>query len=36
MQSSTPVAEPVRDDIPRIDGAVSVGEDLKFQRSWWR
>jgi hypothetical protein len=36
MHSSKPVAEPVRDEIPRIEDAVSVGEDLDFQRSWWR
>jgi hypothetical protein len=24
------------DKIPRIDDAIAVGEDLKFQRTWWR
>lgn len=28
--------KPVGDDVPRVDGAVAVGEDLKFQRRWWR
>ena len=28
--------ERVVDRIPRVDDAVSVGEDLDFQRRWWR
>lgn len=28
--------KPVGDDVPRVDGAVAVGEDLKFQQRWWR
>jgi hypothetical protein len=36
MQSSKSVARPVRDEIPRVDDAISVGEDLDFQRRWWR
>jgi hypothetical protein len=31
-----PLAERVMDSIPRVDGAVAVGEDLDFQRRWWR
>lgn len=27
---------PVGDDVPRVDGKVAVGEDLQFQRKWWR
>ena len=26
----------VGDDVPKVDGAVAVGEDLKFQQRWWR
>lgn len=26
----------VRDDVPKVDGAVAVGEDLEFQRRWWK
>jgi hypothetical protein len=29
--------DPVNDEqVPRVDNAVSVGEDLKFQERWWR
>lgn len=31
-----PIASPLSDAIPKVDDAVSVGEDLDFQRSWWR
>ena len=27
---------PVEDSVPKIDGSVAVGEDLDFQRRWWR
>lgn len=27
---------PVGDDVPRVEGKVAVGEDLAFQRKWWR
>lgn len=27
---------PVRDSVPMIDGEVAVGEDIEFQRSWWK
>jgi hypothetical protein len=30
------IAERALDDIPRVEDAVSVGEDLEFQRHWWR
>lgn len=26
----------VGDDVPKVDGVVAVGEDLAFQRRWWR
>lgn len=26
----------VGDDVPKVDGAVAVGEDLQFQRRWWK
>ena len=32
----TKFAEPVQDSVPKIDDSVAVGEDLDFQRSWWR
>ena len=28
--------KPVQDSIPKVDSAVAVGEDLEFQRKWWR
>ena len=28
--------KPVRDEVPKVEGAVAVGEDLEFQRRWWR
>lgn len=31
-----PEVKPVGDDVPRVDGAIAVGEDLAFQRRWWR
>ena len=27
---------PVGDDVPKVDGAIAVGEDLQFQQHWWR
>lgn len=26
----------VGDNVPKVDGKVAVGEDLEFQRRWWR
>ena len=26
----------VGDDVPKVDGAVAVGEDLQFQQRWWK
>ncbi len=36
MSSPHPIAERALDHIPRVENAVSVGEDLEFQRRWWR
>ena len=36
MASQQPIAERVIDRIPRVEDAISVGEDLNFQRRWWR
>ncbi len=27
---------PVEDSVPKVAGDVAVGEDLEFQRKWWR
>lgn len=35
MPSDTEL-KPVRDDVPRIEDKIAVGEDLEFQRKWWR
>ena len=32
-QETKPVSA---DDVPQVDGAIAVGEDLAFQRKWWR
>ena len=29
-------AEAIQDSVPKIDNTVAVGEDLEFQRKWWR
>src|SRR3954452_1306326 len=31
-----PFITPVRDSVPKVAGDVAVGEDLSFQRKWWR
>lgn len=36
MSEPTPIAEPFQDTIPKVDGAIAVGEDLEFQQRWWR
>ena len=28
--------EPVVDSVPQVDNAIAVGEDLAFQRRWWK
>jgi hypothetical protein len=32
----TTYSEPVKDTVSKVDGEVAVGEDLGFQRKWWR
>ena len=32
----TKFAEAIQDSVPKIDDTVAVGEDLAFQRKWWR
>lgn len=34
--SGTEFNAPVIDSVPKIDNEVAVGEDLEFQRQWWR
>lgn len=31
-----PFSTPVEDTVPKVDAAIAVGEDLAFQRRWWR
>jgi hypothetical protein len=31
-----PVSSPVEDSVARVNDEVAVGEDLDFQRKWWR
>ena len=28
--------KPVGDNVPKVEGKIAVGEDLDFQRRWWR
>ncbi len=35
-QQSKNAPRPVGDTVPKVDNAVAVGEDLAFQRRWWR
>jgi hypothetical protein len=34
--SSQPSLHPVEDSVPKVSNAVAVGENLDFQRKWWR
>ena len=34
--SKEPWTTPVGDTVPKVDGDVAVGEDIDFQRRWWR
>jgi hypothetical protein len=34
--SPQPATLPVEDSVPKVAGDVSVGEDLEFQRKWWK
>ncbi len=36
MPSTEPGTKPVEDSVPKVDNAVAVGENLEFQRKWWR
>ncbi len=36
MATSQAELKPVGNDVPQIDGAIAVGEDLAFQRRWWK
>lgn len=31
-----PFTQPVEDSVPKVDNAIAVGEDLDFQRRWWK
>jgi hypothetical protein len=33
---SQPVAKPVEDSVAKVNDEIAVGEDLEFQRKWWR
>jgi len=34
--SASPITKRVQDDVPRYNDEVAVGEDLEFQRRWWK
>ena len=36
MPDQDQVTKPVEDNVPQVENAVAVGEDLAFQRRWWR
>lgn len=36
MATSQAELKPVGDNVPKVDGAIAVGEDLDFQRRWWK
>ena len=36
MPANNPEYKAVGDSVPKVDNAVAVGEDLEFQRKWWR
>ncbi len=36
MGNAVPFEKPVEDSVPKVDHAIAVGEDLEFQRRWWR
>jgi hypothetical protein len=33
---STPSTKPIEDTVPQVNNELAVGEDLEFQRKWWR
>ena len=34
--SAQPFTSPVEDSVPKIDDKIAVGENLDFQRKWWK
>lgn len=34
--SKIPFQSPVEDSVPKVSNEIAVGEDLEFQRKWWR
>jgi hypothetical protein len=34
--SSQPETEHIQDSVAQVDNEIAVGEDLEFQRKWWR
>ncbi len=36
MAAPAPSTAPVTDSVPKVANEVAVGEDLEFQRKWWR
>src|ERR1700683_711381 len=34
--ATKPFSKPVEDSVARVNDEVAVGEDLDFQRKWWR
>lgn len=36
LTQDMPFTKPVEDTVPKVDNAVAVGEDLDFQRRWWK
>ena len=36
MATSQAELKPVGDNVPKVDGDIAVGEDLDFQRRWWK
>ena len=36
MKAAPDSTQPVTDSVPKINDELAVGEDLAFQRRWWR
>src|ERR1700679_3032394 len=34
--SEAGLSKPIDDSVAKVDGEVAVGEDLEFQRKWWK
>lgn len=32
----SPTTTPIADSVPKVENDIAVGEDLEFQRKWWR